>query len=301
MKQNSFYNLKNILIVLDVKTSEVFRELDYSFSKQEIEDLDFYNKSKIIDFNYERIFERLSELLNELSISFTNSFSDENGLSNYLDKINDELFIWLEDYYGHLFDYFDIDYSQDDHVKIFNDTELLIDELKAGLTITKNHKNSNLIHFPIKNSSPMNKLLGNNTNCQFQEESYGSTEDNLNGTTNKNYMTNQRKSLKGSTENASLIDDISGNQLFLTKMSSDLDASVRATEMTVREQAMKLIKSNNEFGYKLWQEKPFDLVAESFLKSWVDDIYYNQSDPDNKKIFTCIKEYFINKSRSETS
>lgn len=301
MKQNSFYNLKNILIVLDVETREVFRELDYSFSKKEIEDLDFVNKSKIIDFNYERIIERLETVLHELSISFTHPFSSKKEIIDYSNKVNDELFLWLEDYYAHLIDYFDINYSQHDQEKIFNDTRDLIDVMNIGLTMVKSYKEGNVIHFPKKNSSPMNKLLGNNTNCQFQEESYGSTEDNLNGTTNKNYMTNQRKSLTGSTENASLIDEISGNQLFLTKMSSDLDASVRATEMTVREQAMKLIKSNNEFGYKLWQEKPFDLVAESFLKSWVDDIYYNQSDPDNKKIFTCIKEYFINKSRSETS
>ena len=298
MKQNSFYNLKNILIVLDVEIREIFRELDYSFSKKEIEDLDFINKSKIIDFNYKRIIERLGTLLHELSISFTHPFSNKKEIIDYSDKVFDELFLWLEDYYAHLFAYFDIDYSQDDHEKIFNDTGELIDVMNIGLTMVKRYKDGNVIHFPKKNSSPMNTLLSINTNCTHNEEANEPTEVNLILSQNR---LNQRKSIVADSnyliESDKSVDERNRvNPFFVMSKDNDCDASVELKNV-----AINLIESNNEFGYKLWQEKPFDLVTESFIKSWVDGIYYNSSDPENKKVFAYIKEYFINKTRSETS
>tara|TARA_Y100000588_G_C14080310_1_gene849878 strand:+ start:330 stop:719 length:390 start_codon:yes stop_codon:yes gene_type:complete len=58
--------------------------------------------------------------------------------------------------------------------------------------------------------------------------------------------------------------------------------------------AICILKETNYFGFPLWQEKPIDLVTLAFIKEWLDEIYKDESDPDNFNLFKAIKKELFN-------
>jgi len=268
-----FQSLENIFLVLNSSVQGLFNELSYSLSKKDISELDITEKVKIIDSSYERILFKLEDWIIELTTSKKLSFSDNDELSKYIDKVSDDVETWLNDFYAALLEFFKLDYDQNDQKMIYSDVCFINDKLRNALKDRIKLKQSNVIQFPTNkntNKPPIEKFLSNNSNCSIIEKGklyevlYDTEEVNLNPDVN-------------------------------------FDSSVEACKLKENyftEQAKSLIKNTNEFGYVFWQEKPFDLVIEANIKSWIDSLYFDQFDPGNKKIFKHIKEYFLNKNRS---
>ena len=299
-KQNSFLNLENIMLVLDSDVSRIVRELKYMLSKREIKLLSHDEKWDLIETSYIAIYKQLFAYLDELFYSPTFiSESETKEISQY-EEVHDELFMWLENVYGRFVDFFEEEYTQNDHVRVFYDVENLLEYLQDQIKDVRQTVNAN-DHFPtFSNDSQknINILLGNNTNFPDDDTKWISTETNQQSDdcSKKSKSNVIHLPLQQSTvEESSSSDD----KQIINKVSSenetDCDVSVDKQMNIYRSKALRLIELNNEFAFPLWQEKPFDLVIESFLRRWIDHIYFDQSDPNNKQLFTYIKEYFIDK------
>lgn len=298
-KQNSFLNLENIMLVLDSDVSRIFRELKYMLSKREIKLLSNDEKCDLIETSYIGIYKQLSIYLHELFYSpIFISESESKEISQY-EEIQDKLFMWLENVYGRFVDFFEKEYTHDDHVRVFYDVEKLLESLQDEIkdfrqTVNGNDHSKRFSGDPKNN---LNILLGNNTNFPEDDTKWLSTETNQQpddcsrkSKSNVIHLPLQQSTVEenDSSDNKQIIKVSSRNE-------TDCDVSVDKQLNIYRSKALRLIDLNNEFAFPLWQEKPFDLVIESFLRSWIDQIYFDQSDPNNMQLFKHVKEYFLHK------
>ena len=168
------------MLVLDSDVSRIFREIKYMLSKREIKQLSNDEKCDLIETSYIAIYKQLSIYLHEFFYSpIFISESESKEISQY-EEIHDKLFMWLENVYGRFVDFFEKEYTHDDHVRVFYDVEKLLESLQDEIkdfrqTVNGNDHSKRFSGDPKNN---LNILLGNNTNFPEDDTKWISTETN---------------------------------------------------------------------------------------------------------------------------